>query len=54
MMGSQVNKDAPNILGLIPVNSVGAEIGVWFGNSSQIFLNKGIKISIKDQSQKAT
>lgn len=43
MMGTHTNKDAPNILGLIPVNSVGAEIGVWFGNSSQIFLNKGLK-----------
>lgn len=43
MMATQVNKETPNILGLIPPDSVGAEIGVWFGNSSQIFLNKGVK-----------
>ena len=40
MMNVQVNKDAPNIFGLIPPNSVGAEIGVWKANTSILFLEK--------------
>ena len=45
MMNVQVNKDAPNIFGLIPPNSVGAEIGVWMGNTSEGILSRvqGIK-----------
>lgn len=38
----KTNKDAPNIMHVIPPNSRGAEIGVWMGNSSQRFLDCGI------------
>lgn len=43
MMGTQVNRDARNIMGLIKKDSVGAEIGVWYGNSSKEFLKRGVK-----------
>lgn len=42
MMYIKTNKDAPNIMHVIPPNSRGAEIGVWMGNSSQRFLDCGI------------
>ena len=38
MMATHTNKDAPNIIGQIQPNTVGAEIGVWMGNSSQRML----------------
>ena len=43
MMGKQRNSDAPNILHLIKKDSIGAEIGVWFANTSQEFVKKGVK-----------
>lgn len=43
MMGNPVNKDAVHIFGAIPPDTVGAEIGVWMGNSSREFLNRGLK-----------
>lgn len=43
MMGSQVNKDSKNIMGLIEKDTVGAEIGVWYANSSKQFLKRGVK-----------
>ena len=43
MMISSRNKDAPNIIGLIKPDSVGAEIGVWKANTSILFLEKKIK-----------
>ena len=43
MMGTPINKDSVNILGLIEPNSIGAEVGVWFGNSSKRFLDRGVK-----------
>jgi hypothetical protein len=43
MMGSPINKDSVNIMGLIEPNSIGAEVGVWFGNSSQKFLGRGVR-----------
>lgn len=43
MMATQTNRDAPNIIGQIQPNTVGAEIGVWMGNSSDKMLQQGIK-----------
>ena len=43
MMGKQRNSDAPNILHLIQKDSIGAEIGVWFANTSEEFVKKGVK-----------
>lgn len=43
MMATHTNKDAPNIIGQIQPNTVGAEIGVWMGNSSQRMLERGLK-----------
>lgn len=43
MMGTPTNKDSVNIMGLIQTNSIGAEVGVWFGNSSKQFLGRGVK-----------
>ncbi len=42
-MGKLVNSDAPNIIHLIKKDSIGAEIGVWMGNTSIEFLNQGVK-----------
>lgn len=42
MMYIKTNKDAPNIMHIIPPGSRGAEIGVWMGNSSQRFIDRGI------------
>lgn len=42
MMYIKTNKDAPNIMHIIPPDSRGAEIGVWMGNSSQRFIDRGI------------
>lgn len=43
MMGSPVNKDAVNVIQAIPADTIGAEVGVWMGNTSQKFLDKGLK-----------
>ena len=42
MMGRPSNPDSDAILHLIKPNTVGAEIGVWMGNSSAKFLKKDI------------
>ena len=39
----KTNKDAPNIMHIIPSGSRGAEIGVWMGNTSQQFLERGVE-----------
>lgn len=44
MMATGINKDAiNNIVKEVKANSVGAEIGVWRGNTSAAFLNRGIR-----------
>ena len=43
MMYIKTNKDAPNIMHIIPPGSRGAEIGVWMGNTSQRFLERGVE-----------
>ena len=44
MMGKTgVNKDSDKILHLIKPGTIGAEIGVWKGSSSEKFLKKGLK-----------
>ena len=42
MMATHTNKDAVNIIGQIPPNTIGAEIGVWMGNSSERMLERGL------------
>lgn len=37
MMGSRVNKDSKNIVKLVKPGTIGAEIGVWWGNTSYYF-----------------
>ena len=43
MMATHTNKDSKNIMHIIQPNSIGAEIGVWMGNTSTLFLKKGLK-----------
>ncbi len=43
MMVKERNSDAPNILHLIKKDTVGAEIGVWMGNTSFEFAKKKLK-----------
>ena len=43
MMATHTNKDSQNLMHLIQPNSIGAEIGVWMGNTSTQFLKKGLK-----------
>lgn len=43
MMGSQHNKDSHSIMGAIQPGTIGAEIGVWYGNTSEQFLRRGVK-----------
>ena len=43
MMATHTNKDSKNIMHLIKPDTVGAEIGVWFGNTSTLFLKKNLK-----------
>ena len=43
MMYTTTNKDAPNIMHIIPPGSRGAEIGVWMGNTSREFLARGVE-----------
>lgn len=40
---THTNKDSHNLMHVIKPNTVGAEIGVWFGNTSTQFLKKGLK-----------
>lgn len=37
MMGSKINKDSKNIVNLVKPGTIGAEIGVWWGNTSYYF-----------------
>ena len=43
MMIKETNIDSRHIMHLIKPDTVGAEIGVWFGNTSVQFLQKGLK-----------
>lgn len=43
MMYTTTNKDSKHVMHLIQKDTIGAEIGVWLGNTSQQFLQKGIK-----------
>ena len=43
MMATHTNKDSMNIMHIIQPNTVGAEIGVWMGNTSTQFLKKRLK-----------
>lgn len=43
MMATHTNKDSKNIMHVIKPDTVGAEIGVWFGNTSTLFLKKNLK-----------
>ena len=43
MMATHTNKDSAHIMHLIKKNTIGAEIGVWFGNTSTQFLKKELK-----------
>ena len=38
MMATHTNKDSKNIMHLIKPQTIGAEIGVWMGNTSTLFL----------------
>ena len=42
-MATHTNKDSVHIMHLIKKNTIGAEIGVWFGNTSTQFLKKELK-----------
>ena len=43
MMYTALNKDSKHVMHLIEKDTIGAEIGVWLGNTSKQFLQKGIK-----------
>ena len=43
MMATHTNKDSHNLMHIIKADTVGAEIGVWMGNTSTQFLKKGLK-----------
>ena len=43
MMATHTNKDSRHIMHAIRPNTIGAEIGVWMGNTSTQFLKKGLK-----------
>ena len=42
-MGSPINKDSHNIMDLIEPDTVGCEIGVWMGSSSERFLKRRLR-----------
>lgn len=42
-MATHTNKDSHNLMHVIKPNTVGAEIGVWFGNTSTQFLKRRLK-----------
>ena len=43
MMYTSTNNDSKHVMHLIKKDTIGAEIGVWMGNTAQQFLQKGIK-----------
>ena len=43
MMGGSTNRDSKDIMYLIKKGTVGAEIGVWKGNTSVEFVKKGVE-----------
>lgn len=43
MMATHTNKDSHNLMHIIKPGTVGAEIGVWMGNTSSQFIKKGLK-----------
>ena len=43
MMATHTNKDSRHVMHAIRPNTIGAEIGVWMGNTSTQFLKKGLK-----------
>lgn len=43
MMGGSTNRDSKDIMYLVKKGTVGAEIGVWKGNTSVQFIEKGVK-----------
>ena len=43
MMATHTNRDSRHIMHAIRPNTIGAEIGVWMGNTSTQFLKKGLK-----------
>ena len=43
MMGSRINKDSHHIMHLIQPDTIGAEVGVWWGNTSYNFFMKNLK-----------
>tara|TARA_B100002019_G_scaffold9028_1_gene7116 strand:- start:120 stop:716 length:597 start_codon:yes stop_codon:yes gene_type:complete len=43
MMATHTNKDSRHVMHAIKPNTIGAEIGVWMGNTSTQFLKKGLK-----------
>jgi hypothetical protein len=43
MMGQTTNHDSPHIMKLIKPNTVGAELGIWYGNTSKQFSDRDIK-----------
>ena len=43
MMATHTNKDSKNIMHLIKPQTIGAEIGVWMGNTSTLFLKNNLK-----------
>ena len=48
MMATHTNKDSRNITHLIRPDTIGAEIGVWMGNTSTLFLKNKIKKTATD------
>ena len=43
MMVLPTNRNSKDIMHLIQPDSVGAEIGVWMGNTSKLFVKRGVK-----------
>jgi len=42
-MFGQINSEAHNIKHLIQSGTIGAEIGVWYGNTSEMFMEVGLR-----------
>ena len=43
MMATHTNKDSVNIMHAIKPDTIGAEIGVWMGNTSTQFIKRRLK-----------
>jgi hypothetical protein len=43
MMALETNQDSRNLMHVIESGTIGAEIGVWMGNTSTQFLQRGLK-----------